>query len=288
MLGSPEWDWISPNLFQKVLGKNHELHTECLTAGPSLSQSTFVQFYSTCIIQRPCSALELLHQGNVKRLGQGAGRNSKWTQRPLKGWRSQQGRRRSQIQPVRSISAPGLGGFLLQPGASGIRLHSITSPSYIYTGTINRETQILFPGVKTFKCFQLPPSPTLTRCKWVLFSPISTTYCVFFLLAFCCCRFNSTIHHEVSRNLSRLSPLFHGRGLKKSSPCRAPSSHRRCFCMALLCFRPLPDGQRDRITTEKQKQNPAHTICFSICARQLFKSAPAERFGAGARISLDN
>lgn len=46
--------------------------------------------------------------------------------------------------------------------------------------------------------------------------------------------------------------------------------------------------QLDSLPAGKQKGNPNQAICFSICAGWLFKSPPAERFGAGSRRSLDN
>lgn len=82
----------------------------------------------------------------------------------------------------------------------------------------------------------------------MLFSHIITIHCVFFLLAFCCCIFNSATHHTISRNHSHLSPFLHGRGLKKSSPslhlAGLPAYADDAFAwhLLLLCFGLLPDG----------------------------------------------
>lgn len=138
------------------------------------------------------------------------------------------------------------GAFLMQPMTSGIGINSIRSPGYICTGTTSRETQILFPGGKTFKRFNGHTHPL-----WVQAGAFHSHYhhlLSFFSFTFCCCIFNPTNHHTVSRRRSHLSPFFRGKRLKKSSPsphlvgCPAHADDAFPLHLMLLCFRLLPDG----------------------------------------------
>lgn len=138
------------------------------------------------------------------------------------------------------------GALLMQQVTSGIGINSIRCPSYICTGTISRETQILFPGGKTFEHFNSHTHPLWVQMG--AFQPHYHHLLSFLSFTFCCCIINSTIRHTVGRSCSHLSLFVRGKRLKKSSPslhlvgCLAHVDDAFPQHLMLLSFRLLPDG----------------------------------------------